>query len=297
MTYIRDHWQGRHSLARSFWVNFVLLRLVVEGLERAIQPPTLVEPERLAVASVALFVVGQLLLYPWQVVGLVRATNAHVKHYGSMSSALGVHLTIAVSLLLLGSSAFATYQTLFLYPERYREEQANRQARVPDYRFTLGEGGRDLLLSGPLDPGITRDLRAFLDGEPQVRRLVLESAGGRVFEARGLAALIQERGLDTLVRSTCKSACATVFIAGHTRSLSPGARIGFHRYELRANLPTAVIDVEAEQRKDRQFYRSQGVTEAFLARVFERPHEEIWEPAPQELIEAGVAHRVEAARE
>ncbi len=293
MSYLRDHWHGRHSLARSFWVNFVLLRLLVEGLERLIQPPTLVEPQSLAVASVALFVLGQLVLYPWQVVGLVRATNAHIKHLGSMSAALGVHLTIAVSLLLVASSAFSTYQNLFLYAESYRESLANRQPRVPDYRFKLVEADKGLHLSGPLDPGITRDLRAFVEQKPQVVRIILESDGGHVFEARGLAALIQEKGFDTLVESSCKSACATVFIAGRIRSLTPDAKIGFHQYELQANLPTALIDVEAEQRKDRLFYQSQGVGEAFLERVFDRPHEEIWEPSSQELVDAGVAHRIE----
>ena len=56
----------------------------------------------------------------------------------------------------------------------------------------------------------------------------LESDGGAAMEALNIGTTIRKRGFDTLVLKTCASACALIWLAGHTRWAGPKAAIGFH---------------------------------------------------------------------
>ncbi len=291
MSYLSDHWRGRLDLLQSFWINFVLLRLILIAGERVIQPLS-TTPETLAFAGLAYFLICQLLVLPWQLVGLVRATNAHVKSYGSMASVLGIYLGVGVGLAFVFSSSFTTFQNLYIYEAESQAWQEMGEAEPLAYSIVLSDRKDRVHLEGVLDPGVTRDLRALLAEQPQVTILELSSKGGNVFEARGIASLVQEQGLDTHVEGLCLSACTIPFVAGEGRSLGAAGKIGFHRYRLEANLPSSFIDPETEQQKDRQFYRAQGVAESFLERVFEAAHDQIWLPNQQVLLAAGVIHRL-----
>lgn len=58
----------------------------------------------------------------------------------------------------------------------------------------------------------------------------LSSAGGSTFAGIKIGRLVRSRQLATVVtsRATCTSACALIWVAGTTRIMSAGARIGFH---------------------------------------------------------------------
>lgn len=60
--------------------------------------------------------------------------------------------------------------------------------------------------------------------------LLLESPGGSLDEGIALGKAVRLKGLRTLTRDTCASACALVFLGGTERWLvGSGARIGFHQ--------------------------------------------------------------------
>ena len=109
-------------------------------------------------------------------------------------------------------------------------------------------------------------------------------------DARTLERIV-DRGLDTYALHDCNSACTIAFVAGRRRWLAPGARLGFHRYAI-SGQSTLFIDIEQEQRTDLAFYASRGVAPAFLGALFDKPHEDIWFPATDDLVAAGLAHGV-----
>jgi hypothetical protein len=178
-----------------------------------------------------------------------------------------------------------------------RRPAASPPASPPaPYRLTLSADGRGVDLAGLIEFGITRALAKLLEGAGSVRTIRLESEGGRVAEARGLVGLIERHGLATSARGRCASACALVFMAGRERRLEPGAELGFHRYGQRSPLVGHFLDTVAEQDRDMALFRRQGVTEAFIERVGATPHEEMWFPAPEELIAAGAVHAIGPSR-
>ena len=160
------------------------------------------------------------------------------------------------------------------------------------FALRLAADQRSVALSGIIDFGATRALEALLEAAPEVRVLRLESAGGRVAEARGLATLVHRRALVTSAVRECSSACTLVLLSGERRYLEPGARLGFHRYGLRSPLVGIFLDPEAEQTRDQALFRGQAVADAFLERVAATPHETMWFPTTAELLDAGVVDAV-----
>ncbi len=290
--YLRSHWAGRQPLAWSFWVNFALLCTAINLIEPFIRPSA---PDRSWLsfaAAVAYLIIGHMLIYPWQVIGLLRACNQHLK--GSSDSVIitAAQGAIVVSLIAGLMTMTSTLQSLLATPQKTVLERANFdvEARIPGYKTELIEGQGLIRIDGEFDIGLTRDLETLLAREPEVRGIVLNSDGGRIYEARGVARLIGEHRLATYVYHTCQSACTTAFIAGSMRYLGEQGRLGFHQYRLKAIHP--LINIVDEQEKDRAFYQSQGIAPDLLARIFATPHDRMWYPDPGELISANVVHQL-----
>lgn len=292
MDYLRTHWVGRQAFSWSFWVNFVLLCALINLAEPFILPSVSDRSWNSIVPAIAYLIVGHLLIYPWQVVGLMRACNRHLKQTGDPFIVTVAQLAIGVSLIMGSMTMWTSLQSIFGTPPKTKLELARLavEARIPGYEIELVAEGFMVRVEGEIANGLTRDLGELLASEPEVRGIVLKSDGGRIFEARGVARLIGERGLATYVYDTCQSACTTAFIAGSKRHLGELGRLGFHQYRLQTIQP--FVNVAKEQEKDLAFFRSQGVAPDLLARVFETPHDSMWYPTRDELLAADVIHQI-----
>lgn len=291
--YLRDHWQGRQSLAWSFWVNLVLLRAVILALDPFTRPPYIENTMAVAVVTVAFFLFCHVLVFAWQIVGVVRACDSHQSDFGASSLPLVVYVGIACSVAVTLAPAYSAFLLLNQEPEGEPEYLAWERERAARYSLARDSENPALLrFAGTLELGVTKQLTALLSEEGRIRGLVLDSPGGHVYEGRGVAKLVQRFGLDTYVTGTCSSACATVFIAGKERVLGPEGRLGFHQHLMDANYPVYLVDEEAEMKKDLAFYEAQGIAPGFLEQVFATPHDGLWFPDSEEMLAAGVISRV-----
>lgn len=290
MNYIRAHWLGDQPLARSFWINLILLRIVILYAERFTRPPFIPEPQAAVAATAAFFIVCQLIVLPWQIVGVLRSCDRFLAEFRPIVWVWGIQIGIAASLILTLISVFSGFQSLYIDRRDRLAAAMPKPAPIIRYALTPTDGGRLIHLEGDFAPGITRDLEALLGRHRGVEGILLDSDGGRIYEGRGVARLIVARGLDTYVHGTCKSACTTAFAAGAIRTLGPNGRLGFHQYKLEEGFPNPLVDVAAEQDKDRRFFAGRDIGDEFLRKVFDRPHDEIWFPGREELLAAGVIH-------
>lgn len=292
MDYLRAHWRGRQSLARSFWINFALPFALASALMHMTASAYIERVSIFAIAAGAYLIIGCLIVYPWQIVGLLRACDRYLIASRETRWTAAVQRVTVIQGTMI-ASLIAVFVTLFSLAQHGIGLQAETDppsAGEPAYAVELVEGGRMVHVKGIFDVGLTNDLKTVLRDNPDIEGIILESDGGRVFEARGVARLIDERELDTCVYSFCRSACTTAFIAGRHRYLGDDGRLGFHRYRLQAMTPG--IDVAAEQEKDRAFFRAQGVAPALLDELFQKPHDEMWHPSVEELLEGRVVHRI-----
>ncbi|CAJ2376461.1 MAG: hypothetical protein MPK11_02310 [Gammaproteobacteria bacterium] len=288
--FVRMHWRGETRLARAFWVNFLLLWIALTFFERFLFPPFLHGETRVTAAAAVYFVFARLLVYPWQVVGVIRACERRIAARADRTwtvAALGV---VVLSIAATLAAGFSSYQNLLAFrTEAHADTNSDADILAPKYLLRLSADGELLHLRGPFEAGITRRVEALLDAHPRVRGIALDSGGGQIYEGRGLARLIRERGLATYALRECASSCATAFVAGRRRALGAGAKLGFHQYEAHTVLPA--FDVGEEQAKDMELFRAQGVSAEFLRKIFSQPPERMWWPSEEELRAAGVVHQ------
>lgn len=289
--YVLNHWQGQNSLRWSFWVNFFLFGAVIHYLDQFVQASNFVNPDTALIAVIGYFIICRLVIYPWQIIGLLRTCDRYLLEIGGNLWARAAQGAVFLSFVLVLVSAFSTFQSLYVY---LKKKPVNSDpvttAALPKYSLELVRDDTFIHLDGEFQPGITRDLAALLEKSPDVKAMILNSDGGRIYEGRGIAKLIQQYQLDTYAVKYCKSACTIAFVAGKTRWLLNQAQLGFHQYHLESEQGHPFIDTEAEQEKDRDFFIQQKVAPDFIGKIFSTPHSEIWFPDREELLDAGMVH-------
>jgi hypothetical protein len=285
--YIEQHWRGNLSLNRSFWVNLVLLFFLVGILERFLFPPYIENELAVTTAVIAYFIVVKLIVYPWQVVGVLRACDLRIRSDTGRSWATAAQIALVVSLAVTLVATIETYQSL----QVFKQNLILKQIPLPEPQYSLDLIKQDTLihLRGPFEIGITNRVAEMIEQYPEVTGIILDSGGGQIYEGRGLARLIRENKLQTYSLDKCLSSCTTAFVAGTIRTLGTNARLGFHQYKTYSLIPS--INVRSEQAKDMAIFVKQGVSPEFLKKLFTHPPEEIWLPDIDELINAGVVHQ------
>lgn len=285
MRFLILHWRGQCSLAVTFWLNFVALTLVISAIQRYTHELLADNATQLFYAALVQFVVFRLFVYPWQVVGSIRACERALHGLGESFWPRAFQVVVSLSVVLLFLDGFGVVRAGYA---SFNVVMA--QPIVRDHALSLHAGKTVVHFQGYVDFGATADLRQLLDDNPAVIAVVLDSRGGPVYEARGLAKLIRDRGLDTYSARECSSACVTAFAGGRKRWLAPGAKLGFHLYRLDANHQIPRIDAEEELRKDLAFFEEQQIDVVALEEVFSTYHQQIWYPSPERLLQSGMVH-------
>jgi hypothetical protein len=291
MNYICKHWHGKLSLAVSFWINFVILNFVIRLLWKFCCYNKIIEnPVISARVIVVLGVFAFLIVYPWQIIGLWRSCNNHIQKSGRYFWVRASQVLVVLGIILtLGNlnSFWPIYQHCF----RIGFEKDNDWG---NYTLTLEKDNTLIHLQGGLGLGISKEVAHLLKKYPEVKGIVLDSYGGRIYEGRMLAKLISAYGLDTYSLKGCYSAATTAFIAGKNRFLGMGANIAFHQYRADSkNIEAfAFVDMEKEQARDLLIFQQQGVQREFIEKLFNTPSDDLYYPTVDELLNAGVIHGI-----
>lgn len=270
--FIGSHWRGELP----FWVS---LAGVLLGLHAAIA--LLLHGLRGdGGVVVATAVVLQVVILIWQCVGMFRAADKSFQGFGGAQFAA---LSYAAILLVAASTVY---------------QIAGLLASGPVARLTPVSEPQSLIVTADsieIEGEITlrqfSELERLLSGTTAARRLVLNSEGGSIAAARGIARLAQNDGFETLVDGRCFSACTLVLMAGNPRTMTPGSRIGFHRYRTGAierGGHQLYGDIAEEQAKDRSYLQARGLSDDFLDRIYDAAPDEMWQPSEAELRQAGV---------
>jgi len=287
-SYILRHWQGNVSLAQAFWVNLVLLTAILELLGRFVLPPYIENEEIVTSAVVIYLVITKLIIYPWQVMGVIRVSDRHVKTDTGRNWANFVQIALVASLAFTLITTIETYQSLQIF----KQDLILRNTPPDELQYSLDliEGDTLIHLRGTFQIGITDKVEEMVRRHPTISGIILDSEGGQIYEGRGLARVIGENRLRTFSQDKCLSACTTAFVAGTTRTLGTNARLGFHQYKTYSIIPS--IDVDNEQARDMAIFVKQGVSPQFLEKIFSQPPEKMWWPEIDELVSAGVVQQV-----
>ena len=148
-----------------------------------------------------------------------------------------------------------------------------------------------------------------LQNNPNIKRIILTSWGGLISPAVEMADIIIDFELDTHVKEICFSACSILLIAGETRTLERGSKIGFHRswwdsdslrsyykeeresygWENEFDFSSWIYDYSQEVIHSQfKFYLERGVSPSFVIETMKARSDDGWFPRRKDLLKANV---------
>ncbi len=285
LAFFRRHYNGDYSLARSYWVNTLLVSLFspVVGIMLL---PWLGEnfPARYGSAGFLFVTTLGITAWFWAVAGTWASANKHVQRGGESGWATAAKLMIVLGVLRTFGDVGNMMPTL---QEHIRVATGTQLG--PSSKLEVRADGRSLLLSGGINDGSAEQLDKALQMAPAVTTVVFSSEGGWIREGQMLADVIRKRGLNTYVEGYCASACTIAFLAGKERAAAPAARIGFHASRSVGSMDSVPSSEETAQL--RTLYRDAGLPDSFVRQALDTPHDKMWYPPHEVLLTAGVLTR------
>lgn len=285
LSFFRKHFNGDYSLARSYWVNTVLIQLFAPLLGILLLP-WLGEnfPARYGSSGVLLLTALGVIAWVWAISGTWASANKHVSRGGKQGWA-----TAAKAMIVLGVLRMIGEVVTMTGPLSEHWKVATGWQLGPEVSFQVRADGKSLLVSGGINDGTAESLSKALQLAPTVTTIVLQSGGGWVRQGTMIAKVIAERGLNTYVEQECSSACTIAFLAGRQRAGEPGARIGFHSFRSIGTHKSSADSADASLAQET--YRRAGLSSDFIAKIVSTPHDKVWYPSHDELLAQGVLTR------
>lgn len=278
--YIARHWRGELSLARSYWLNNMLLATPLALLLTGLMSWISVKGDSLQISAIVTLLGVPLLmgLDVWCIVGAWRAAGNYLRDEGAALWGWLARVTLALGALQFGASVlFGFMPNVGNYWQMARGIDPIGQATL-----SLSADGRSLRVAGTIGMGDGERVRKLLASAEasQLKRVELESPGGRVREAERMAEALQQHRHASRAVGTCASACTLVFMAGQPRQLTPGARLGFHRASTGTFNP--VFEELANQNLAAS-YRKLGLPESLIDKTLATPARSMWFPKERDL--------------
>jgi ATP-dependent protease ClpP protease subunit len=288
LSYFIKHWRGDFSLAVSFWINVLLINLAISIFQVWLTKASPIENPVLGSQVTIIYVFMVLAtVYPWQIIGLWRSANRHIQETNRRFWPGVVKVLVVIGLLgTLGRLAIAWPVYADLYHIGFGKDVYGV------YRVELTNDGTLIHLEGGLGFGISKEIKRMIDKNPNVKGIILDSSGGRIYEGRELSEIILIHSLDTYTLKGCYSACGTAFISGKKRYLVEGANLAFHQYATASTSLEPYFNLPDEQRKDLMIYQKQEIGQDFIDRIFKAANDDLWYPTIDEMLNAGVVHQI-----
>jgi hypothetical protein len=284
--YIARSWRGEVSLARAFFVNCIAftlafgLALLVPFAAAMIFFGGQVRSEIYLWLAllVAVFTLGAPLTV-WQLVGLWRSANRHVRNGGRRIVAYGAYALVA------GLTAYEVWDFPSTWQDFKKAQLLLTLEEEAHTNFSVSESDGVLSVSGLFGKEMVDKVAEELNRNPSIRVIHLTSVGGFIDAGQRLATLIKERKLVTYVSAYCKSSCTFAFLAGRERWLGPDGTLGFHS-------AIGLAGDEDAVRAMSELYAGLGVAAATIEKIKAVPPQSMWERSAGELMAEGLVGEV-----
>ena len=277
--FFAKHWRGEYSLPRCFWINYLLLNMIVSvWIGAYIKNIITIELLNYTLFLLIAINIFNVFFTVWQAVGVWRSANNYTRrdyiHWDVMAKIV----------VVLGVLGYAYLYYIENQPE-IREYWLITAGKDPVGKFDIKvlRDTNELVFTGGFSFGITDSIEAYLNENPKINTIHLNSDGGRVAEARKLAELIVSKGLITYTTQVCSSACIIPYAAGRQRLINKDASLGFHQYSFPGTQQFEFLD---EYKKDQEFLLSIGIKKEFIESIFSHAPEDMWWPTHEELLDA-----------
>lgn len=269
-----------HHFAINHWRGLLPTRLsligVLIGIGIALHFLFGMLPASLPFTAVAVIVAMAGLILIWQIIGTLRSCERNLKGGGDMILYWGCYAASVAAALVMALNVTSLISAT-----------TGANPLPEQHKLQLEVRGDTILIDGFVGFRTHTALLELLEmPKNPYTTLRLNSDGGRVIAARAIGNAVILHDINTEVTGRCASACTLIFLAGKRRHLLEGGQLGFHQYLQTSSVQ--VLDTADEQEKDRAYFRTRGVSETFIASMFQAKHQDIWFPDRATLAAAGI---------
>lgn len=256
--YLRMHWRGELSLARSFWINTIAVSAALLLGEAGVLMLMRRYPPAWALVIVILVVYGVLrvLVAAWQIVGTLRASALLENRWAALANVL-------VAALILGVLGEAT---AFGWEIDALSKDALLQLLTINYRIGVSNDGQSVVGTGTLGPGYAGVVERTFSQHPLIHRFQLDSVWGDVTAAAKLRDFFAEHPDITVeVDGYCSTSCLLAYTGAAQRVVGPQAQLFFSPSHAIDDLGLASGILVGFQQQLRQRLIQLGATRFFMS--------------------------------
>lgn len=272
--YLRAHWRGEHLLAQSYWVNGVLVTILVVLALAIVDPLYDSLSLEAVIATSVLIITFTIIISVWQWVGLWRSATKTSDNTGRYFWSAVAKLTVIIGALR------TIFEIATIAGDLANVASVLRDPSIADHTVER-IGPTDLLLTGAInDHSVSEVLTALED--PAIVIFRVNSHGGLLEPAIRLARHIRQFDVMVMAEGQCISACVMLLAASHRASIVAGTVVTFHRGESLVDFSNPTMRAEATrtlQEADATL-REFGVP-AWVVQQVNR--QEFWTPTLNEL--------------
>ena len=291
--FFKKYWNGEYSLAFSYWViGLIFSALVVVSISYVTDfIDTQGSSLTYSAWAIVFYAIAVLAYQVWFVVGAWRSAT----RYNISSLKTPIWGNVAKFAIVISCIQCFTLISNNIYP-----------SLKVSYIFLLGgdefkeveleviDDGRTLKINGIFGNNSFKKIEKYLNENSNVKRLYLNSNGGRLKEVTLITNLLQTKKLETYVEDKCLSFCTVVFLAGDKRFATPTAQLGFHAPVLKGAEEFMSKELSS-QSKD--LYSTFNLPDDFVKKIFATPNTEMWYPSFQYLVDIGVVNEISTGGE
>ncbi|MBZ4187185.1 hypothetical protein K7B09_12725 [Thermomonas sp. RSS23] len=163
-------------------------------------------------------------------------------------------------------------------------------ASEPQFKIIAAEPLGQFMVFGRITDGFEAEMRRAIARSPNLKRVYIESPGGKSLVAKRTSQLLNAHGIAIRVGGKCASACVALWAATDRRELTPKARLGLHAGIPVKQAPGALEKIAAAARRNiaDDMLRHAGFSERLIAKGSRTPHDSILWLTPAELASDGV---------
>lgn len=268
--FLLEHWRGKNNLVVTLILSCIVIRFLFYSI-----------PVQSNVVLAIIISVMSIALLLWQLVGTSRTIDHYIKAKGDI---LFSWLSYGVLILICGLCILQVFDQLAGNYDKISILKSHTHRPV----LTISSDHSTAYIKGNIDHETNSALLNTLTDIPEITLISLNSDGGLIYAARALALKILEKQLNTHVAKRCNSACTLVFLAGKNRTMSKGAKIGFHQYRFEKGNPLQKATAKSEQEKDQAYFLSRNIEKGFVEQVFRAKPDSLWFPSPAQLSAANI---------
>jgi hypothetical protein len=277
--YFTQHWQGEHSLTKSYWINFVIVGVFLLFLLKTYPEELITSTIHDLYIYITVYCIA-LTVITWQIIGAWRSASNHIQKTKRKFWANSVKALMIFGLI---SSSFMVQELL---PGLNKFGAIfSKDINIKPYSIRVLGNKKEIEISGGIKFGLTKVLRKTFKKYPTIKVIHLNSYGGRVVEARLLQEFIKEKGLITSTNKGCLSACTIAYMGGTSRFIYGERKLGFHRYSLAGNQPDFIKEAIIESfGVDKAYFLKKEVSNNFMNKVYNTSPSDLWFPENEVLF-------------